>query len=379
MLLALAACADERAFALPPCGADGGTCIADVHPPGILDPSSPNFHGAELARHGWDFTFCAGCHGDDFRGGAAKVSCWDCHFDGPTACTTCHGPNAPSAPTSGAHAIHTVNESYACGECHVAPATWDPTHIPPAGDPVPVVFGAKANLTIDPADRKGPPTWTGTTCENVYCHGDALHDAGGVAPEPSWTDPTPPGQCNRCHGAPPPDHQRSDCATCHPPNAPHIDGIVQVGRTSGCDGCHGSAASPAPPTDLEGNTFTTAIGVGAHQAHLNSSFLRGPISCDTCHVVPVNVTDPGHLAPAPAIVNANVGWDHDAQTCTTWCHGIPSGASPVWTTTGTATCGTCHGIPPSDAPHTPTMTFGDCASCHPPFPTDHMNGVVDVN
>jgi len=70
------------------------------------------------------------------------------------------------------------------------------------------------------------------------------------------------------------------CATCHPASAPHIDGALQIGRTAGCDGCHGTAASPAPPVDLAGNTATTALGVGAHQAHLSDMPLT---SCATCH------------------------------------------------------------------------------------------------
>jgi predicted CxxxxCH...CXXCH cytochrome family protein len=373
VVIAIAGCAEPRVLSAP-CTGDG--CAARVHPPGILDPASADFHGTYLENHDWDFSICQGCHGDDFRGGKAQVSCIGCHADGPTACSTCHAAGAPFAPISGAHATH-LAEQLACSECHVTPATWN-DH--PHGAPL-VQFGARANLTIDPADRAGPPTFDGTTCSNVYCHGAVLHMAGGTKPQPRWDDPTPPGGCTTCHAAPPPSHQRSDCATCHPASAPHIDGIVQVGRTSGCDGCHGSAASPAPPTDLAGHTFTTAIGVGAHQAHLLSSFLRGPISCDTCHQVPAIVTDPGHLLPSPAPVNAAVQWDRVSQTCGTYCHGldVPGVVSPMWTTTGTAPCGSCHGIPPTDAPHTPAMTWSDCASCHPVFPDQHMNGVVDVH
>ena len=44
-------------------------------------------------------TKCTTCHGTDFAGGAAKVSCLDCHKQGPTACDTCHG----QPPQTGAH------------------------------------------------------------------------------------------------------------------------------------------------------------------------------------------------------------------------------------------------------------------------------------
>jgi predicted CxxxxCH...CXXCH cytochrome family protein len=210
-----------------------------------------------------------------------------------------------------------------------------------------------------------------------------------VASEPRWDDPAATGQCNRCHGNPPPSHARTDCKTCHPTSAPHIDGVIQVGRTTGCDGCHGSAASPAPPTDLAGNTLTTAIGVGAHQAHLQASArISAPIPCATCHVVPATVDAPGHLDASPAEVSANLGWDRGSQTCTTaYCHGP---GRPVWTLRNQIACGTCHAIPPATPSHNPAMTLTSCAGCHPGTvdafgnilvtngTSEHINGIVDL-
>jgi predicted CxxxxCH...CXXCH cytochrome family protein len=384
VIVVLIGCSDPRELGTS-CGLD---CGATVHAAGIADPSSPNFHVNLLKQLNWSFATCQGCHGDDFRGGTSGVSCMQCHAAKPTDCVTCHG----AGPTSNAHTAH-ANASVACSECHVVPASWDQDgHILHDGvaitAPAKVTFGPRASLTLDPADRAGPPAFDGTTCTNVYCHGAALHVAGGAATAPQWTDPTPPGSCNRCHGAPPPSHARSDCATCHPPGAPHIDGIVQVGRTPGCSGCHGSASSPAPPTDLAGNTATTAIGVGAHQAHLQST-ISAPIPCATCHVVPATVDSPGHIDHAgPATVTASLGWDRNAQSCATaWCHGA---SRPIWTQMGQVSCGSCHGIPPSDAAHAPTMTLTSCATCHPGTVdafgnilvtngiSEHMNGVVDL-
>jgi predicted CxxxxCH...CXXCH cytochrome family protein len=385
VLLLLASCSDERAL--------GTTCTTDcasttIHPSGFLDPTSPAFHGAELLRRNWDFATCAACHGSDFKGGTAGVSCLTCHVDGPTACSTCHGP---TGPTSFAHQAHAPTVT--CGECHITPTSWDDDgHILHDGvaitGPVPVVFGARAALTLLPADRSGPPTFDGATCSNVYCHGAVLHDGGGTTTQPRWDDPTPVGACTGCHGAPPPTavHVRSDCRACHPASAAHIDGIVEVGTQ--CNSCHGSAASIAPPNDLAGNMFTTAIGVGAHQAHLQaSSRISAPIPCTTCHVVPTAIDSPGHIAPGNAPVTAALGWDHDAQTCSTsYCHGT---ATPRWTSSGQVSCGSCHGIPPADASHSPTMTLTSCASCHPGTvdafgniivtngESEHINGVVD--
>jgi predicted CxxxxCH...CXXCH cytochrome family protein len=378
----LAACSDERELSAP-CDGD---CGARVHRAGILDPASDAFHGRELAGRNWDFALCQGCHGSDFSGGNAQVSCLSCHREGPTACTTCHG----AGPTSSAHKVH-ASRGIACAQCHVVPARWDDDgHILHAGvaitGPAKVAFGALASIATP--DRAGPPSWDGATCRNVYCHGDALHAGGGTATQPRWDDPAPPGDCSRCHASPPPSHARTDCATCHPA-APHIDGALQLGRTTGCDGCHGTAASPAPPVDLAGNTATTALGVGAHQAHLQGrSRLAAPIACSTCHVVPAAVTSPGHIDSAgPAQVAAGLGWDRTSETCASaWCHGP---GRPRWTGSGEVSCGSCHGIPPSDASHTPGMPLTSCATCHPGTVdafgniivtganSEHINGVVD--
>jgi predicted CxxxxCH...CXXCH cytochrome family protein len=342
-----------------------GDCTVTVHERGILDPTSNEFHGKLLARSDWDFPLCASCHGDDFRGGKSDVSCVTCHAQGPTACATCHREESAS------HTVHR-GAQVGCAECHRVPETWDaPGHIVGDRAPAEVTFGARAAVTLDAADRAGPPTWDGATCSNVYCHGAVLHAGGGTATRPTWNTPAV-GGCTGCHAAPPPSHARTDCATCHPTSAPHIDGALQIGRTSDCSGCHGTATSSAPPMDLAGNTFTTALGVGAHQAHLQApSGLRGPIACDTCHVVPGTITAVGHLDAAPAEVNAVIGWDRASESCTTWCHGQ---ARPRWTSHGEVVCGSCHGVPPGDTNHTPQMTIATCASCHA---GTHMNGVVD--
>jgi predicted CxxxxCH...CXXCH cytochrome family protein len=395
-MLALAACATERA--LPDASPTTG-----VHPSGILDEGSDNFHGKELARRGWDLGLCAKCHGDDFRGGTSGATCTTCHPAGPDACATCHR----EGEMSGAHALHAA-AGESCGECHVVPARWDaPGHVLHDPPPAEVVFGARAAQTLDPADRAGPPAYTAGTCANVYCHGDVLHAPGGTATQPSWTAP-PVGGCGTCHGAPPPSHAQDGCDTCHR-DAPHLDGMLQVG--GGCTGCHGDATSPAPPRDLAGNLFTTAIGVGAHRAHLGSR-LSSPIACAECHVVPAAIGDPGHIdSPLPAEVfptgagtlarrdGATPVWDRQTASCaTTYCHGGGTRlagdtspgrlVAPVWTQGGQVFCGSCHGIPPSN--HAP-MTLGDCVSCHSRSvdafgaivfdggTSRHLDGVVDVD
>jgi predicted CxxxxCH...CXXCH cytochrome family protein len=166
---------------------------------------------------------------------------------------------------------------------------------------------------------------------------------------------------------------------------------------AGCAiGCHGGELSNAPPTSLSGATETTAVGIGAHQAHLDpASTWHRPIACADCHRVPEEVSSPGHVDDGDRTAEltfgmiAGPGAAWNGTTCTTACHGSAAyggtAPTPQWTRVdGTqATCGSCHGTPPP-APH-PTDT--NCAACHPTMeegalafrdPASHINGVVDV-
>ncbi|HTE49499.1 MAG TPA: CxxxxCH/CxxCH domain-containing protein [Kofleriaceae bacterium] len=368
---ASAACAEERA-------PGQGCADCGIHPAGVLDPASPDFHGAELARRDWDFALCASCHGSDFTGGAAGVSCVTCHAEGPTACSTCHGEK----PDSGAHAAHLGDgpsaRTWACGECHQVPTRWDDEgHIRRAGvtDPPPaeVEFAETSLAAATPgfAVRRAPPGYDPASgqCSDVYCHGDALGDGGGALTRPSWAGHGEQAACGTCHGDPPASHADDRCDACHAPaEVGHIDGELTIGGGSGCTGCHGSDDSPAPPSDLEGNLLTSAIGVGAHRSHLDGGLrLRGPLACGECHAVPAAIDSPGHIdsaAPAEVALVGGGQWDRAAVTCASWCHGQ---SQPIWTRVGQGEvfCGSCHGVPPDDSIHAPDLELSDCAGCHP--------------
>ena len=196
-----------------------------------------------------------------------------------------------------------------------------------------------------------------------------------------------------------------------------------TGPSSGCSGaCHGEGDLLAPPRDTAGRTDLASIGVGAHSAHLQASDWHKRFACETCHVVPREVGDPGHIfVPGPngpvkdalpaEVVFAGLGtgasWDHATATCrNSYCHGdtlhqidpatnatVPGagGATtqPTWTKVdgSQSKCGACHGTPPP-APHPQTT---DCGLCHPSmnpgdfaagkisYPELHIDGVVEVN
>ncbi|HWO22748.1 MAG TPA: CxxxxCH/CxxCH domain-containing protein [Kofleriaceae bacterium] len=164
----------------------------------------------------------------------------------------------------------------------------------------------------------------------------------------------------------------------------------------GCSlSCHGTDTSNAPPKSVSGVMETTAVAVGAHQAHLTAApTWHRQVACADCHGVPADVGSPGHMdgdnrAEVTFSMIAGPGAAWNGTTCTTGCHGSTAigatQATPTWTRVdgSQATCGSCHGAPPP-APH---PADGKCASCHPTMeegsatfrdPESHINGVVDV-
>lgn len=359
---------------------EAGVVCSRIHPPGISEPTSPDFHGALLRSTAYDFTPCTECHGRSFTGGTSKVNCLGCHADGPTACTTCH----EKLPQQGAHAKHlagaTVITPEACATCHVVPAQWDSAgHLRRRRgvlDPAPaeVVFGAAASAGA-PADRLATFDPATRTCGNVTCHGGLIPDTGAADPRPRWDAPSQDLGCTRCHGFPPTTayHAVDTCESCHPRVANrmgqlldpslHIDTRVDLGPdgTGACEGCHG--------------------GIGddpMHAAHLRPTLrLGGAVACEGCHVVPSTPRAAGHLDSAPPVEVFPVGhsgvawantstptWDASARTCAgSWCHG--KATTLLWQRfPSQLVCGTCHGVPPPDSDHLAEWSLRECARCH---------------
>jgi predicted CxxxxCH...CXXCH cytochrome family protein len=250
-------------------GAAGGV----GHPQGWSDPAQ---HGPAAKR---DLGSCQGCHGISFDGGTAGVSCNACHGGAAwiSNCTFCHGTKlatyaagdlakaapprgtagetASTARAVGAHQRHlsggSIGGAVACAECHAVPT--DLSHLD--GSAV-VTFGAAAK-------RGGAlPVWNGASCASTYCHGATL--AGGTRKAPSWIGgAAETSSCGSCHGAPPTSGRHAKhvvdkgyaCGQCHAGYtastvvaATHVDGLKQVGGTSGwnattrscSNGCHGT-------------------------------------------------------------------------------------------------------------------------------------------
>jgi predicted CxxxxCH...CXXCH cytochrome family protein len=383
------------------------------------------------------------------------------------ACLVCHGgaldeTGAPpldtrgrsdtALPSVGAHRAH-VAAGLDCTACHPKPASVVADgHLDGRVD---LRFGARATAggTLD-------PSFDATTfaCANVYCHG--AFRGGRAANAPRWTRVgAGEAACGTCHGLPPPRSaghpQRTACGDCHPGYTSssvvaetHLDGTVQFGALS-CTACHGDSTraattlnprlAAAPPLDVDGETATTARGVGAHQVHLAGSARSAPLACTECHAVPASVRGHptgavsfawGPLATGAAarttsdgartvVLTPAAGPGFAGGACTSvYCHGAYSGtytfpawdgievhtttvafagraASPAWT--GAAPCGSCHLVPPDTGGvwHSGSHAIvipgaNDCGLCHPDAtgtsaangtitdPASHVDGKVDL-
>jgi len=119
------------------CGGDE----SPAHPEGWAGTiDSPDFHGTWLSERSYPLADCQSCHGLDYSGGEAEVSCEtaDCHALGVDACGTCHGQEDDPLPADFSHESH---QPY-CLECHPVPeAIGDPGHIDGTVD---IAFGGIA-------------------------------------------------------------------------------------------------------------------------------------------------------------------------------------------------------------------------------------------
>jgi hypothetical protein len=387
----IAACAVARDI---PAGADTGE-----HPTGWADPESPSFHAKYLAADPADLIErlddCQQCHGTNYEGGAAGVSCTTagCHTQpgGPEWCGTCHGDGTGPRPTTGAHGKHLAY----CSTCHVVP-----TNIRDKGHITGHVTVTFSGLALDDGAM---PAFDATilTCAGAYCHGTTAQ---------TWREVTTSTPCDTCHGNPPASHvgwsrvaQPGACSLCHPvpptddtgglaqtPSATHLNGVVNLNAIIACNTCHGTTPDGAPPLSLAGSSDPTVRGVGAHQAHLDPDFpdrMGHVTACADCHTVPTSITQPGHLGTGPDATLTLVGGGSYAvggATCVVWCH-WNSSPGPTWTDdSGDAiACDACHGFPPvftrTGAVHTAAQpVLSACLMCHPFSPTTHVDGIVEL-
>ena len=246
-------------------------------------------------------------------------------------------------------------------------------------------------------------------CSDLQDHPDAPSGPAAQAHPEGWIDPAAKqnfhGQAIRSQG-----WDMSACQSCH--GEDYTGGaakepsclVCHADTPEGCNVCHGSNSSIAPPEDTRGNVETRFAGVGAHQAHLDEGAIALALDCVECHLMPQSFADPAHI---DGDERAEIVWGERATTggvvpeydsesfscASTYCHsGGKFGSNPpvAWTEVGSgqADCGTCHGLPPDDeATDHPQVSQGlTCATCHGSVVDEdlnivdkslHMNGKTD--
>lgn len=265
LLFVFSACSDIKE------DLSGPVTKAGVHPEGMADAGSENFHGVTLKNSNWDLKDCQRCHASDYSGGFTGANCLTCHTQpsGPEACNTCHGSfanperiappndlagnNETSEPGVGAHSQHLhlneIGPEMTCATCHNmdAPGT-EPfvfAHIDAL--PADMKFGGNAILGSALASYD----FTNNTCANTYCHGnftfnkaDAPQSAQtfyiadaitGMNQSPVWTavDNTYNSCGNSCHANPPAGHievPEESCGNCHGAVADNYSNIIDKSK-----------------------------------------------------------------------------------------------------------------------------------------------------
>ena len=316
---------------------NGQACHADGpggHPAGWRDPA---LHGADAkSQPGSDsgFSSCQGCHGFDFNGGVAGVSCF-----------------TPNRPTGPCHATNGVPS----GSPH-APIPWKtypaPTHTDTVDDEAGSNAAVCALCHTAGANLRNPIITTYSPgkpgCFNsTLCHDLLRHPLGWAQPENhASTAKANLTYCQQCH---------ADNRLGGPGSNPRFNvllGRLVDGANTGCEVCHVPlAAHPAVlriPAIFGAITTITPLGTPWY-LHCKIS-PSGFNACTRCHGA--NLDGVGGVAGA---------------TGCTFCHrnGLPNTLK---------NCTSCHGRPPSGTVypniarahpgHTAINVADKCSECH---------------
>ena len=265
-----------------------------IHTPDWALPTQHGRQGAELAPVATTaptvpvmagFAHCSKCHGTNFDGGLAAVSCKDCHVNAPH-------PSKPWFDITGVKPSHTLANpanTSECAKCHAGGTNSDLKPLTPA------------------------PAGTAPGCFNAtLCHSIGAHTPTWIADHYIEYSKNP-AQCASCHGSTTDPTQagglaKLSCFTCHTKGVNH-----PADPTWATPAQHGRVATQLAPVV----TTPPAVPIMAGMAHCakchGSNFDGGfaAISCKSCHSTAPhpakpwlpdsgNVTILGHVAVIPA-------------------------------------------------------------------------------
>ncbi len=260
------------------CSEDNNPLPSKTHTEDWNNPQSENFHGVKVLEVGYES--CKSCHGHDFLGGDSDVSCYGCHAAFP------HTKEWMVISSDGFHGKYLSENDWPVEECQKC-------HGEDYG-------GGATGVSCYDCHTVFPHPEDWLTASSDKFHGKYIRQNG-------WSLES----CQECHGQ---DYGGGEtkvaCTTCH----------TDEGGPEACNVCNGNQDHSYPPEDLNKNVSNTALGVGAHEEHMNL------FECSLCHAVPPTFDDPAHIDAPPAEVNEVWQWDRNTATCAASCHG----ADKVW-------------------------------------------------
>lgn len=353
-----------------------------VHKSGIIDPASQNFHGKYPLPNG--FTDCQQCHGQNFAGGNLSPTCVTCH-----SAINVHKPGImiPSSPEfHGKYQL--VNGFTNCQQCHGTNFTGG--SVSPSCATCHSTINVHKTGINDPASPNfhgrflASNQWNLSNCKQ--CHGSSY--SGGTQSPTCLTchnQAGGPEACNTCHGnfndptkiAPPKDLAGNSATTFKGVGA-HANHLYtnSIGKTVECETCHKVPSSLNTSGHLDGNlpAEIALSGLAIFNAASNANYNYSNVTCGNtyCH--------------------GNFEFERDsASTAYQFAY---SGSkmegnerSVQWTKVDGSEllCGTCHGLPPTG--HVNFGGLSTCVNCHQGVvnaqgqiidKTKHINGVKNV-
>ena len=330
--LGIKACAECHGVDYKGIEGNGSSCFEchngpSGHPSsGWLDPADAKFHGQRLAATGT--AYCAGCHGADFKGGDAGVSCFECH-NGPSGHPSAGWLDKTNASFHGLAA--STRGLSACAECHgtdfkggTSGVSCSECHSTQSGHPAsgwmtsgaPNFHGARLAETGENycagchgADFKGGSV-------NVSCY--TCHDGPSGHPATGWLDKT----SETFHGLAASSRGLKACAVCH--GADYLGGI----SGQSCGECHtDQSGHPSAGWLVQGDEHFhgarlaetgTAYCAGCHGADYKGG--DAGVSCFTCHNGPSGHPASGWLSKSSSNFHGLAASGRGLPACAA-CHG----------------------------------------------------------
>lgn len=366
-------------WALSGCAEKQEPLSVGTHPDGWLNPQSEKFHGKVVLESVAEAGNCKSCHGPDYSGGTAKVSCSqsDCHVNYPhpegwtsaasgqfhgqiiaadlefnlEECKDCHGQDfrgqgldKKNCYTSGCHQIFPHPENFASKESGNFHGKYIDEQLDGQTTACQPCHGSDYQ-------GNGYAPKNCLACHNVFPHKEGFADQGSenfhgklIAGELNY-DLT---SCQSCHGTDYKGNGSEDknCYRCHSayphgenfvnPESPDFHGeLVEKtlnGDLTSCQSCHGDDFSGAGVEDKNcyrchaqfphAEDFTNPASDNFHGKYLAQNLQWDLTSCQSCHGTDYQ------------------GKGNEAKNCTL-CHTQPEGPEA---------CNTCHGSSTSFAP-----------------------------